>query len=117
MCQELITLAEEFARYRRGKKQVKYPKAMWEKATPLCERHPMEKVASSLGVSLSSIRRQLRSKGKRGNTSAHFAPITIAPNPSVQLHVRGPLPVTIEFDRSTEELAQLILALCGGVSC
>ena len=117
MCQELIKLAEDFTRYRKGRPRVKYPKVLWVRAAQLCTSHPLEKVASSLGVSCSSIRRQLQAKKVENNLSPSFAPIAIAPQHSVQLHLGGPLPITIEFDRSTEELVQFILALQRGIPC
>lgn len=118
MYQELVTLAEDFARYRGQKKRVKYPAALWEKAIKLCEHYPQEKVSGSLQVSNESLRRHLRSRNKnRGSAAARFVPITVTSHPSIQLHVKGQLSITIDFDRSTEELAKFILAIQGGPTC
>lgn len=117
MCQELTTLAEDFARYRGRRKRAKYPAVLWDKAVQLCELYPLEKVASSLQVCNESLRRHLYSRIKECNASSQFIPINITPNSSVQLHVSGPLPMTIDFDRSTEELAKFILAIQGGLPC
>lgn len=117
MCQELKTLAEVFVRYRGMKKRVKYPTALWDRATEMCKQHPVQKVASSLHVCTDSLRRHLSLRKKTGKSISPFVPIEIAPQPSIQLHVSGPLSMTIDFNRSTEEPAKLILAMQGEVPC
>lgn len=117
MCQELTTLSEDFARYKGRRKRAKYPAVLWNKAVRLCERYPLERVANAIQVCSESLRRHLRSRNKESDTSSRFVPINIIPNPSVQIHVSGPLSMTIDFDRSTEELAKFILGIQGGLPC
>lgn len=117
MCQELTTLAEDFASYRGRRKRTKYPQVLWDRAVRLCEHHPLEKIANALQICCDSLRRHLRSKYKENNNGSLFVPISITPNPSVQIHVNGPLSMTINFDRSTEELAKFILRIQAGLPC
>lgn len=117
MCQELTTLAEDFARYRGRRKRAKYPAVLWDKAVRLCKRHPLERIADALQVCSESLRRHLQAKNKESNTGAQFVPINITSNPSIQIHVSGPLTMTIDFGRSTEELAKFILGIQGSLPC
>ena len=118
MCQELDNLAREFARYRGTRKQVRYPQTLWGRATEMCKQHAPQKVAEVLGVSSHSLSRYLKSEKEASNNSPRFAPIQITQSqPSVQIHVSGPFKLTIDFSRSTEELAKLLCTIQGGVSC
>jgi hypothetical protein len=125
MCQQLTKLAEDFARYRGKKKRAKYPLTLWEKAIQLCKLHSLEAVANSLQVHSDSLRRYLKkplqNRPKKLTTqptqSAQFIPIAVTNHSSVQIHFNGALAVTVDFDRSTEELAKLLLTLQGGLSC
>jgi hypothetical protein len=115
--QEIANLAEEFSRFRKNKKRVKYPQGLWSKAANLCERHPYQKVAHLLGIHKNSLRRHLHSVKKIDNPP-NFIPIQIAQSqPLIQIHLKSPVPITIEFSRSTEELAKLLMIIQEGVSC
>ena len=115
--QELANLAEEFTRYRENKKRVKYPQGLWDKAVNLCDRHPCQKVAHLLGVHSDSLRRHFRSVKKADNLP-NFVPIQITQSqPSIQIHLKTPIPITIEFSRPTEELAKMLITIQEGVSC
>lgn len=114
--QDLANLAEEFSRYRENKKRVKYPQCLWDKAANLCERRPYQKVAHLLGVHSNSLRRHLRSVKKADNLP-NFVPIQITQSqPPIQIHLKTPVPITIEFSRPTEELAKLLMTIQEGVS-
>ena len=115
--QELANLAEEFSRYRENKKWVKYPQALWEKAANLCKEHPYQKIAHLLGVHSDSLRRHLHSIKKADNLPT-FVPIQITQSqPPIQIHLKTPVPITIKFSRSTEELAKLLMSTQEEVSC
>src|ERR1700722_15865182 len=114
--QELANLAEEFSRYRENKKKLKYLQAFWDKAANLCKRHPYQTVAHLLGVHSDSLRRHLHSVEK-ANNSPTFLPIQITQSqPVIQIHLKTPVPITIEFSRPTEELAKLLMIIQKGVS-
>ena len=117
MYQELTNLAEDFARYRGRRKRVKYPQVLWDRAVRLCERHPLERIAEALQVCGESLRRHLQSGNKENGNDSLFVPINITPTSSVQIHVNGPLSMTVDFDRSTEELAKFILRIQSGLPC
>lgn len=115
--QELTNLAEEFSRYCENKKRVKYPQGLWDKAANLSEWHPYQKVAHLLGVHSDSLRRHLNSAKKTDNPP-NFIPIQITQSqPSIQIHLKTPVPITIEFSRPTEELAKLLMTIQEGVLC
>jgi hypothetical protein len=118
MCQELQELAEKFAQYRKNRKQVRYPLYLWQEAIELCKNLPKERVAAALQVNIFSLKRHLKSQGKPILNPPAFIPIQIShPQPSIQLHIKGPLPMTIDFNRSTEEFAKLMVAIQGRASC
>lgn len=109
--QELANLAEEFSRYRGNRQRVKYPQTLWDKAANLCKLHPQEKVAHLLGVHNESLKRHIRSEKKTDHLPT-FVPIQITQSQSpIQIHLEIPIPITIEFCRSTEELAKLLISL------
>jgi hypothetical protein len=113
--QELANLAEEFSRFRKNKKRAKYPQGLWDKAANVCERYPYQKVAHLLGVHSNSLRRHLHSVA---DNLPDFVPIQITQLQSpLQIHLKTPIPITIEFSRSTEELAKLLMTIQKGVSC
>ena len=117
MYQELTALAEDFAQYRGKRKRTKYPTSLWDKAVQLCKHHTVKKIADSLQVSMNSLHRHIRSRKNNANTPSPFVPIEITPQSSIQLHVGGPLPMTIEFDRPMEEVAKFVIAIQGGLQC
>lgn len=116
MCQELDNLAQDFSRYRGKRKRVRYPKHFWEKAVKMCGRHSIKKVAHVIGVSKNSLHRHLSPRNENHEVQP-FIPIDIGLQSSVRIQVSGPLSMTVDFDRPTEELAKLMLAIQGGVSC
>ena len=117
MCQKLATLAEDFAQYRGKRIKVKYPQTLWERALELCNQHPIKKVAKMLGISNVALQRHLNSRKIEGDSSP-FIPIQISESSqSIQIHIRGKVQVTIDFYRSTEELAKLVLAIQEGSLC
>src|ERR1700691_390816 len=120
MDQELNSLAENFIQYRRDnshKKRVKFPRSLWDRAIEICKRFPAIKVAKALQIDIQTLQHHLKST-KQAGPPATFIPIQIAhPHPPIQLHIKYPLPMTIDFNRSTEELAKLILTSQEGLTC
>lgn len=117
MHQELNNLAKDFERYRGQRKRVKYPQALWDKAINLCNHLSVEKIAKALQVNFFTLQRHLTSGKTTNFNSPAFIPIQIAHLPSIQLHIKSPVPITIDFNGSMEELAKLILGIQGGSPC
>lgn len=117
MCKKLENLAQDFVQYRGNRKRTKYPKSFWDRAAELCKHHSIIKVAETLEISRYTLHRHLNSRKIEKNSSP-FIPIQIAePSPSLQIQIGGTCPITIDFCRSTEELAKLLLAIQGVLSC
>lgn len=117
MCQELENLVEEFARYRGKKKRTKYPQNLWDRAIELSKQHSIKKVADALGICRDSLNRHFNSR-KMENNTPQFVPIRISEPPlPIQVHIGGAIPVTIDFCRSIEELAKLVLVIQRGALC
>ena len=118
MYRELNNLAEDFIQYRGNKKRAKYPQFLWDRAIEMCKHHSAISVAKALQVNIQSLNRHLKPAEQTNCNAETFIPIQIAHSaPSVQLYIKSSLPMTIDFNRSTEELAKLILAIQGGLLC
>jgi hypothetical protein len=120
MCHKLATLAEDFAQCRSKMTTGRYSQTLWDRAVELCKQHPIRKVAKVLGVNKNSLYRRLEPQ-KLESSSSPFIPIRISElhesSQSVKIHIGGKVPITIEFSRSTEELAKLVLSIEGGLQC
>lgn len=125
MCEELDNLAKEFAFHKGKSKWARYPEDLWERAIDFCNRYPVKVVAEALRVSVRTLCRRYSPHRNKTNKPPiiklakppEFIPIQIEAQPSIQVHIDGPIRLSIEFNRSTEELAKFIFAVQGEVHC
>ena len=116
MNQKLENLAKDFANHRGEKKNVKYPQALWNRAIEICKQQPLNRVSKALKISNRSIQRYIHLEKKTGSNLPEFSPIQIIQTESsVPIHIKGAVSITIEFNRSTEELAKLLCTLQGSL--
>lgn len=118
MNQKLQQLREEFSLYRGEKKKVSYPKDLWDRAIAMCQVYSVQKVSKALKISERSLQRYLSLKKEKNESELTFTPIRIIqPKPSLLIHVKGTVSMTIEFSQPIEDLAKLIHTLQGESRC
>lgn len=111
---DLISVSQDFQRYRGDRKRSKYPQILWDKAIELCAEYPVREISESLKVNRETLSRRLKKSMKSSNEQ--FIPIKISQQSSAQLHIQSSNPISIDFHGSGKELAELIIALQKGVA-
>jgi len=113
MDEDLELVAKDFSQYRKGKGKgrVRYPQSLWKRALLQCKKKKIREVALALGVHEDTLYGHLKRK-KEGHLP--FVPLNITKQAGIQLHIQTPIPVTIDFHRSTKELTQLLIDLQKG---
>jgi hypothetical protein len=74
---DLDTVAAEFKKLKGNLSYCRYPEHLWDKAFQLTTHHPLQAIASALGMSVHYLKRKCAHRGK----SITFASVQVAPAP------------------------------------
>ncbi|MFZ0565006.1 MAG: hypothetical protein WAM28_02285 [Chlamydiales bacterium] len=104
---DLTTVADEFKKWKGSLSYCRYPEHLWKKAYQLTNNHPLETIASALGMSVQYIERKFAKRSQ----PVSFASVQVTPSPA---------PIKIEFKEMSIQVDEsqaisIIQTLMGGV--
>jgi hypothetical protein len=113
----LEEVAHEFQRIRSQKQgeRLRYPKELWQEVFVLADAHPINEIASALGVSHQYLRKRLNTRPKIAIGFAQVQPLTNSKHSHVEVTIkRLEHPITLRWTGPVKDLPILIGKLFRG---